>query len=160
MIRQDQRDHLKSLMDWTCANANLLHYIQQRPEADITFYESTLDGFFRHGVTQELDCSSYDMMLFHMAGFKDPSGNGYNGFGNSAEFYSHLSHFTDPEATDLGSIVVFGPDGASHSAIVYQGGLEDPVLCSHGSEAGPHILPLSAFASQFKEHTFCSIGSL
>jgi hypothetical protein len=159
MIRQDQRDHLKSVMDWTMANHQWIGYIQQRPEADIYLYESDLDRDFRKGIKQEMDCSSYVMMLFHFCGFKDPSGNGYNGYGDSGEFYTHLSHFSDPLATLTGSIVVFGPNGADHAAIVYEGGISDPIVDSHGTDAGPGQIAMSRLSPSFSEYTYLSIGS-
>lgn len=160
MIRDDQRAHLKALMDWHVQERALIGYIQQRPEAPVGYFESQLDSYFRHKIKQEWDCSTEVMILCHLAGLRDPSGNGYNGFGNSAEFYDHLAHYENPLDTMTGSIVVFGPNGASHAAMVYEGGIEDPMLCSHGTPAGPGFVSLSAFATEYPEHTFCSIGNL
>jgi hypothetical protein len=156
----DQRTHLKALLDLVCANRGTFAYLAQRPMANIGLYERDLVQAIAHHRLLDMDCSEFVKWMFKLAGLKDPTGFNMAPFGNSTSMYDTLTHFTDPMETALGTIVVFGPEGDNHAAIVYTGGIEDPILVSHGDARGPHKLALSAFATSLPAHTFLSVGLL
>lgn len=161
MTQQDQRSHLRSLMELFVDHRTLIGYQASRPMQNLHFYEADWVSFFKAKGPQHLmDCSEAVTILCHMAGLKDPTGFGYTGDGNSATMTSHLSHFTNPLHTMSGTIVTFGNGGVDHAAMVYSGGQTDPLLWSHGTAAGPEFVNLSGFASEFSTHTFCSVGTL
>lgn len=178
MTQQDQRYHLRALMERFVDHRADVGYLALRPMANLHFYEGDWVSFFKSGAKHEMDCSEAVTCLSKMSGLKDPTGFGYSGSGNSATMFQHLSHFTNPLHTMTGSIVTFGSGGASHVAMVYQGGQADPVLWSHGTAAGPEFVSLSGFVgnpanhhvdakglagnnlAEFTIFTFCSVGAL
>lgn len=160
MATTDQRTHLQALLDLACAHPGNFGYLALRPMANIGLYERDLVTAIGRDEQLRMDCSEFAKLMFKMAGLKDPTGYNYAPYGNSNSMYETCSHFTDPLATLLGSLVVFGADGADHVAIIYDAGITDPLVVSHGDATGPHKFPLSGFASEYPEHTFLSVGVL
>jgi hypothetical protein len=93
-----------------------------------------------HPVTT--DCSGGCITLCKWGGAPDPSGNNFDGSGNSTSFFEHLPHITADQAT-TGDLIVFGPSGDEHAVMVYGPGA-DPQVWSHGQQGDPHIVALSA----------------
>ena len=80
------------------------------------------------------DCSFGCKLLCHAAGAPDPTGMGYDGYGNSVSIFEHLP----PAVPRLpGDIVVWGPD--VHAAMIYSVGRDsyDTWLWNMGSQGEP-----------------------
>lgn len=92
------------------------------------------------------DCSGFATLCYKLAGAPDPNGLGYNGRGYTGTLLTHGKSTQKPQPADL---VFFGPEDAEHVCIVVEAGA-DPLLVSHGQEAGPITIRLSAEA---KAHT-------
>lgn len=115
---------------WMVSNRSRIHYSQNRP---YTRYRAGTSG----SIT--LDCSAAYANLCMWSRAQDPFGNGYNGSGNSYELHATASI---PKAQALPG------DGVSwngHVAMLLEpGSRSDPLLFSHGSEAGPYAYRLSS----------------
>lgn len=139
-----RRDLLHAFMTATAGNAYGWNYREVRP--------LPLPPKLSHGVNA--DCSFGIKILCDWAGIKDPTGDSYDGYGNSVSIYhalqklAGLDNSTAPTAKALtaaqvGDILLFGPNGAWHATMVYKAGA-DPLLWSHGHQGAPNIYPLSA----------------
>lgn len=139
MATNKQRDQLQTYMDWLISKAPQIHYeaVRPMPCRALTYAEAV--ATFRRGGSIGDDCSGMVTLLCRWAGLKDPSGFGYNGFGNSTSMYQHLTkRYTDPKRAHVGAIVVFGP--SVHVCMVQERNGSNPWLFSHGQESGPlHI---------------------
>ncbi len=113
-------------------HAGQIHYSQARP---IDF------AFTKYPWTA--DCSGSTIAYAKAAGLPDPSGNNFNGAGNTDSILRHLPRIERREVQegDL-TLWAYGMDG-KHVAIVTDLGA-DPMLASHGSDAGPIAIRLSA----------------
>jgi hypothetical protein len=136
------RASLRDLMRATVRQERLWHYEQTRPvNTDVATLHTPV----------YTDCSGGIILLCRWAGAPNPSGTGAWGWGNSQSFYEYLPH-VPADAARSGDIVVFGKvDGEQHAAFVYQAGA-DPLLWSHGQEAGPLFVRLSA---ELRAHAGC-----
>lgn len=119
---------------WGTKHAAEIHYSQARP---YTMYRTGR-------LPMSLDCSSSSITYAHWAGAPDPSGNHFNGFGNTDSILSHLKARRRIADAERGDLILWhnGPDG-KHVAVVLQPG-RDPLLASHGSENGPLLIRYSA----------------
>lgn len=140
---EKKRATLGHLMDELVAHAPAIHYARYRPMRT-RFIETNAELLSRlatdAGITT--DCSETVTLLCHLAGLADPSGMGFNGYGNTHEMWKHLTHYDDPADAYMGGLAVFGPQGADHVAMVRHEGA-DPVMFSHGGEPGPVFIKLS-----------------
>jgi hypothetical protein len=116
----------------TAGNAYGWNYREERP--------LPLPPRLAYGV--DADCSFAVKVLCRWAGVPDPTGGGYDGYGNSTSIFRCLPHVPLARAR-TGDVVVFGPDGAWHAAMVLEPG-SDPLLWSHGHQGAPNLYPLSA----------------
>lgn len=159
MATAAQRQHAHSLMLWLIAHEPQIHYQQRRPMTLTGYTEQQLaDLFARHG-TVHSDCSETVTALCKWAGLASPTGS-YNGYGNSSSMYANLLQYLDPSAAKVGAIVVFGPQGADHAAMVMEAG-HDPWLFSHGQEKGPLKVRFSAEKAAHRgPATFLSVAEL
>lgn len=138
MATAKQREQLQTYMGWLISKAPQIHYVAVRPmpERALTYAEAV--ATFRRGGTIGDDCSGMVTLLCRWAGLKDPSGFGYNGFGNSSTMFDHLKHYTSARDAKPGALVVFGP--SVHVCMVQERNGDNPWLFSHGQESGPlHI---------------------
>jgi len=83
----------------------------------------------KHGGRLQFDCSEFDAWLLKCAGLWPWSSPGWTG--------SHLAtlpHYSDPRAAFVGALVVFGPGGGHHEAMVYTPDPKNgnPMIVSHG----------------------------
>jgi len=160
MATEGQRKHLASSMDYLIAHAANVHYAEIRPMRTIHLTEAEADTLITHGRGITMDCSESITMLCKWAGLADPSGNHYNGQGYTGTMLAHLPHYTKPTSANVGAIVVFGPGTGQHAAMVLETG-PDPVLFSHGSEAGPLAIRLSVERQYHQTPvTFLSVANL
>lgn len=165
MATQPQRQHAGQIMDLLVAHEPLIHYPPHdvRGQLDaLTFgllEQEIVDRFGKHQGIQ-CDCSQSVQHICRMAGLADPCGLDYARAGFTGNMLDHLKHYTDPAAADVGALVVFGPGTGEHVCMVRKRG-HDPLLFSHGQEAGPQFLHLSV---EKKAHraptTFLSIARL
>ena len=161
MATEAQRKHLKALMKWLVSKESLVHYRQARPMATIHWIEQPLADHFEKGLTISSDCSEMVTLLCKLSGLQDPNGRGYDGYGNTDSILSHLPHYSDPSAAQVGALCVYGPQGRSHHVVmVYEPG-KDPLCFSHGTESDPRFVRWSVEkAYQPAPATFCSIRHL
>lgn len=131
------RAKLQTLMAATVANEPNWHYAEIRPISHLVYAQAVC------GVVKT-DCSGGCTALCQLAGAKDPTGNNYNGTGNSTSMYVHLPHIENYRDTVLvGDLAVFGKtNGEEHVAMVYKIGGSNPTLWSHGQERGPLFVSL------------------
>ncbi len=137
-----QRHTLGTLMDYLVAHEPRIHYAMLRPMR--TRHIATLEELRRaiQSGAITMDCSESVTLLCKLAGLKDPNGLGYDGAGYTGTLLTHLPHYSDPAAANVGGMVVFGPGTGEHVAMVRHPG-SDPVLFSHGWEGGPQYVHLS-----------------
>jgi murein DD-endopeptidase MepM/ murein hydrolase activator NlpD len=102
--------------------------------------------------TPGLDCVTFIELVYKAAGAPDPSGGSYGGLDsieNTAHLLSNCAHIALSDAKP-GDLVVFGGGTGHHAAILLEAGTAnsgDPYLASHGSNAGPIRIRLSAEAA-------------
>jgi hypothetical protein len=112
--------------------------------AEIHYSEGDIRDDFLHEPRGKLpmttDCSGWVTQCHWAAGAPDPSGLGfrYVGFtGTLLEFAErHGQVFTDLSRARPGDPIVIGPGSGWHATICIEPG-PDPIVGSHGSEAGP-----------------------
>lgn len=131
---------------WGTAHASEIHYSQSTARDDFLHHP-------RGYLPMTTDCSG-DVTQEHWApGAPDPSGLGYRyvGFtGTLLEFAAKHGHvFTDVSRARPGDPIVIGPGSGWHVVLCLEAG-SDPLVCSHGSEAGPRIQRLSVDPRQPK----------
>lgn len=160
MATPAQRQHLGALMRYLLTKEPLIHYAQRRPMGTIHYSESQVVRLLDHGGGITMDCSEAVTCLCKWAGLRDPNGFGYNGYGFTGTLLANLRHYTNPELAMVGALVVYGPGTGHHVSMVLTPGA-DPLLWSHGREAGPHKIRLSAQRLQQPGPvTFLSIARL
>jgi cell wall-associated NlpC family hydrolase len=131
---RNTRKRIVANADWIIHHAGPIHYAQTRP----------IDFNYR-SLPWTADCSGSTTAIYKDAGAPDPTGNGYNGSGNTDSMYHHLPHIARHDARK-GDLVLFrrGSD-AVHVAVFMQTPRfhRDPWIESHGSEYGPLHVKLS-----------------
>lgn len=118
---------------WCVANEPSIHYKQERP----------IDGTGqRRKLPLVTDCSGFVTLCYEWAGAEDPNGLGFNGQGSTDTLLAHMKDIPQSQVRP-GDLVLWasGRDG-KHVALVIEPG-EDPLLVSHGLEAGPYHVRFS-----------------
>lgn len=88
------------------------------------------------------DCSWFCKTVYWKAGCSnDPTGNNWNGWGNSVDLFFRGRHITQGNLLP-GDIIVFGLEGSVHAVICVENGL-DPLCASMGQTGDPSLVPLS-----------------
>lgn len=160
MATSIQRRHMLGLMDMLVHHEPLVHYRQARPMSTQHLMERDLELMFAAKRGIQMDCSESVTLICRLAGLLDPNGQHYNGYGFTGTILQHLDHYSDPADASVGALVVFGPGTGNHVAMVHTPG-RNPLLFSHGSEAGPGLVRLEAEAhGQRPPVRFCSIAKL
>lgn len=131
--RRANRQHhgVKGALDnarWGVANEPQIHYQQSRP----------IDG---HGHPHKLplytDCSGSTIDYYEWAKAPDPSGRGYDSYGFTGDMLANAHHISKSEAK-AGDYCVYGNYPGEHVTILDEpGSVPDPMMLSHGQEAGP-----------------------
>lgn len=88
-----------------------------------------------------IDCSQFSTMVCRWAGAPDPNGHGYNA--KLGQFTgTFLAHCKPRRIGDLecGDFIVYGPGTGRHMVVVLEPHPTDPLVVSHGQEAGPVII--------------------
>ena len=165
MATAAQRTHLHALAELLIAREPQVDYPPHdvRTAADLATFKLTeqqLHNLLERGGHIQADCSEMVTELCRWAGLADPNGLNYSYAGYTGTMLAHLPHYTNPQQAKVGALVVFGPGTGEHVCMVMTPGA-DPVLFSHGQEAGPIAIPLS---DERRAHnppvTFLSIASL
>ena len=116
------------------ANNAKIHYAQTRPMPDV--------GTVRlPDVPTEADSGGFVTWCYWQAGAPDPNGLKFNGQGYTGTMLQHMRHIPQ-SAVRPGDLVVFGPPPGHHVALVVSAG-KNPLLASHGQEAGPSLIRFS-----------------
>lgn len=128
-----RRETIVELALWGVAHEPDIHYRQSRP----------IDGIDEpRKLPLYTDCSGFVTDLYQWAGAPDPNGRGFDGLGYTGTFLTALEH-VDAGEIKVGDPIVFGPGGGDHVVVVIETG-PDPMVVSHGQEAGPLKTRLSA----------------
>ena len=90
------------------------------------------------------DCSGFAAMMARWSGAADPTGNGFNGFGNTDTMLANSQHITQAE-TQPGDFAVFGLHPSQHMVVLTQSaaGGNGALCVSHGQQGDPVEVPLS-----------------
>jgi hypothetical protein len=90
------------------------------------------------------DCSGFAAMMARWSGAADPTGNGFNGFGNTDTMLAQSHHITQAE-TQPGDFAVFGLHPSQHMVVLTQSaaGGNGALCVSHGQQGDPVEVPLS-----------------
>jgi hypothetical protein len=90
------------------------------------------------------DCSGFAAMMARWSGAADPTGNGFNGFGNTDTMLGASTHITQAE-TQPGDFAVFGLHPSQHMVVLTQSaaGGNGALCVSHGQQGDPVEVPLS-----------------
>lgn len=118
---------------WGAAHQPSIHYAEVRP---IPLQQA--------GTLPRLpfttDCSGFVTMCYRAAAAPDPNGAHYNGQGFTGTL---LGNGRKVEKPAPGDVVIYGSGEGHHAALIVAGG-SDPLTVSHGSEAGPLLIKVSA----------------
>lgn len=164
MATAAQRARLLALMRLLLAHEPQVHYPlhDHRGGADLASFRLTaprLAALLARGGGIQADCSELVTELCRWAGLADPNGLGYARAGYTGTMLTHLP-VCDPAEADVGELVVFGPGSGDHVCMVLEPG-DDPLLFSHGQEAGPLAVPLAREAAAHRPPVrFLSVASL
>jgi hypothetical protein len=127
-IEQGRRDTIVKLARWGVAHEQAIHYAQRRP--------MKLPAV---GTTPwTTDCSEFVTTIYKWAGAPDPNGLRYRGEGYTGTLLSHLKPIP-ARLVQKGDLVVYGGGTGHHVCVVVDDG-PDPLLVSHGQEAGPILI--------------------
>ena len=156
MTTHTERLRLAQFMDILVQRNARVHYRQARPMVTrriATGHELARAIASPHGLT--MDCSESVTLLCRLAGMRDPSSptgkahvfgghnwHDFDGAGFTGTLLASLPHYMNPAAANVGALVVFGGGYGEHVCMVRHPG-RDPILFSHGSEAGPFYIRLS-----------------
>ena len=165
-ITHKQRQTLVDTFYWFHQHSNLWPYVESRPFPVRTRNE--IEALI--SANREIsgyDCSGSTIEGFYIAGLKDPSGNNFNGLGNTSEMLIRLARaaYTNPARALPGALAVFNanlPLNRQHVAVVGDegNGTINPIMFTHGS-AGFQRLRLEELQPGFSGKTlFLSPGQL
>lgn len=144
--RQKVRDKMVAEQRWALDNAADIHY-PDPPGTALRFANETTDALEKwhdHDLPITLDCSEYAACIAAGAGAPDPTGTSF-GVHGPVFTGTMLSHSREIAQRDLkaGDYVVFGPSTGDHTCVVLSvDDPDDPVLTSHGLDAGPLLTTL------------------
>lgn len=164
-VNAAERKRVQAIQAYLVSHKAQIGYDQVRPMVTRTIAtmaeltKLTAKGF-------SMDCSESITLICHVAGAQDPTGNSYNGYGNTETMLAHLRNYTNPRFALPGALVVFNSDrplAEQHVAQVHTSSLlrGDPVLFTHGDAAGPVFARLSQVQPGFQGRTtILSVASL
>ena len=135
---------------WATRREPLVHYEQSRP--------MPLSQFKRHVLPLRTDCSGFCTCIAYAAGAPDPNGRKFDGLGYTGTMLSACEHIARSEVK-VGDYVVYGDGTGNHVCMVVAMDT-DPLLVSHGQEAGPILIRHSAEhrAQGYAKVTWLSAG--
>lgn len=156
-----QRAHMAGLMQWLVKNEPLVDYAQRRPMVTKGWREQQIVTMFANRQHFSMDCSESVTLICRLAGLADPNGANYNGTGYTGTMLKYLPHYKDPRRAKTGALVVYGPGTGEHVCMVYSDRSSDPIVFSHGQNAGPIFIRHSVERKYHKAPvTFLDISRL
>jgi cell wall-associated NlpC family hydrolase len=128
------REKIVAEARWGLTNTAAIHYKQDRP----------IDGLNqRRKLPLYTDCSGFVTLCYKWAGAGDPNGLGFNGQGYTGTLLAFLTDVPQSQVKP-GDLVLWARNGkGEHVALVLEPG-SDPLLVSHGEEAGPYTVRFSS----------------
>jgi len=145
MVSDAQRKRLVDYATYLIHKEPLIHYKEIRPMPYLKL--PTWESAHRHlekGGSLTTDCSGSTTCLFKWAGLRDPNGLGYDGQGYTGTMLEHLGHYAQTSHAHPGALGVFGAGAGTHVVMLMERSGDDPWVFSHGQEAGPLRIRLSA----------------
>jgi hypothetical protein len=122
-------------MRWMLANEPAIHYLQERPFSPRVVADRTLPI--------HADCSATTTQLYYAAGSPVPKPPLFNGIGYTGTLRSYMPR--KPIAKLLpGDLIIYGTGVGKHVVVVLEPHPTDPLVFSHGQEAGPITIRHSA----------------
>lgn len=141
------RKNIVAAMKWALKHEPRIHYKQVRPFNPNAIKNRTLP------ITT--DCSGSTTMLYRAAGRPDPNGAAYNGTGYTGTLRAHTPKRQHVADCKPGDFIVYGGGNGAHVVVVLKAG-RDPLVWSHGQEAGPlttrHSTQVRVHGSKFTCH--------
>jgi hypothetical protein len=137
-ITQADRAAMVSFGEYLIQHNGLIHYAEERPMQ--LWSEAEVKTRFSKGESITMDCSWAVTEICYACGLLSPSGPGfgYDGYGNTQTMLNYLPHITDWNEVHAGTIIIFGgPMNLQHAVMVLEPNGDNPVVFSHGTEAGP-----------------------
>lgn len=165
MTTKAERAHMHDLMDLLLQHEKQVRYPIHdirgvKDAATFRLTEPGLRSKLKLGGEIMFDCSQAVTQICKWAGLDDPNGLGYAWPGYTGTLLASRPHYSLAKSAGVGAIVVYGPGTGEHASMVYTPG-RDPLLWSHGMDAGPVLI---RFSAQRKMHrspaTFLSIAKL
>ena len=114
------------------------------PQEDLLRGDQALPAHSAAHLPFTTDCSGFAAMMARWSGAADPTGNGFNGFGNTDTMLAQSHHITQAE-TQPGDFAVFGLHPSQHMVVLTQSaaGGNGALCVSHGQQGDPVEVPLS-----------------
>lgn len=112
---------------WGVAHSADIHYAEVRPIPVQIRPES---------LPFTTDCSGFATLCYLWGGARDPNGRGYDGTGFTGTLLTHGRRIRRLAYAQPGDLIIYGPAPGHHVVIVVEKG-RDPLVVSHGNEAGP-----------------------
>src|SRR3954447_7886803 len=152
MATHAQRVHVGHTIEWLHQHAAQLDYPphdnrDSRDAHDWHLTEQQAEHVLAAGGRLQLDCSEVGSWVLKCAGLWRWNDPGWTG--------SHLElltqHYTDARIALVGALVVFGPGGGDHEAIVYHPDAAhgNPIIAGHG-RPGFDVEPLLSAAARHR----------
>lgn len=117
---------------WAIAHEPMIHYSQARP---FPLYKPG-------ALPMTLDCSGSTITFARWAGLPNPAGGAWD-VGSTETIQAHLPTIAKAEAQPADVVIWHQGSDDVHMAVVLEAG-ENPMLESHGTEAGPRYIQFSA----------------
>lgn len=166
-VKTAKREIAVGVMNLLVADKAQIDYIEHRPMKTAPI--DSVDGLMKALAARiAMDCSESTVLIFHVAGLKDPTGNGFNGYGNTESMLDNaeLAHFADPKKANPCTLVIFNSDrplSEQHVAVVHTADHENgnPLLFTHGHQGDPSLVHLHDIQPGFSGRTtFLAVTAL
>lgn len=159
-VQSAKREIAVGVMNLLVDKKSLIGYRQLRPMK--THLIDSVDGLLAaiNAGGFAWDCSESTVCVFHVAGLADPTGQGYDGSGNTGSMLTNarLKRFTGAHNAHQCSLAVFNADKPlveQHVAICHTadplGG--NPIMFTMGSPADPSLVLFKNLQPGFKGET-------
>ena len=125
-----KRDASLAHMRWALSREPHIHYRQARPFRVL--------AILKRDATITTDCSGSSTMVDRAAGWRDPNGLGFNGYGYTGTMRSHTPRKSLANCK-VGDFIVYGGGTGAHVVKVFKPHPTNPVVFSHGQESGPRL---------------------
>lgn len=138
IVRPTTREKVVAWARWGARNEPRIHYTELSTRSAWLLRRPGFTPLFT-------DCSGFATACYRWAGAPDPNGLGYVSLGYTGtllEYAKNHGHIADVSQARPGDLIVVGPGTGDHVVVVVEAGF-DPLVVSHGKEAGPCLQRLS-----------------